>query len=164
MHGFVNVILIILGRYIRRSWYLRFGVICMVHGCRRPSNTRGGRSGFAMGHAVRVWIFFLCMIACRIIQLDPSCGRQGQIYIHVLILQTLRLHCKHCSRDACSGTLSKISGMCWIISAAASFRSTLIGVCKQDFKRPKCLSYVQLLKTPRHWPTSANLLTSYPKC
>ena len=79
LHGFLNVILIILARYICRSWYLRFGVSAwfMDTGGRdywvyKEMHARGGRSGFGMGHALRVWIFFLCIIACRIIQVDPN--------------------------------------------------------------------------------------------
>ena len=62
-------------------WYLRFGVFSLVHGYSRPwllgslykeTHARGGRSGFGTGHGLRVLIFFLCMIACRSIQLDPK--------------------------------------------------------------------------------------------
>ena len=50
-------------------------------------HARGGRLGFGMGHTVRVWIFFLCMIACRIIQLDPNYQ-----YWYSTILQINTLH------------------------------------------------------------------------
>ena len=38
LQGFLNTVLIILARYIRRSWCLRFGVNCLVHGCAKVAH------------------------------------------------------------------------------------------------------------------------------